>query len=330
MINDLVSVIVPVYNVEKYIEKCLNSIINQTYKNIEVIIVNDGSEDSSIEICKKIQIEDKRIKILNQKNAGLSAARNTGIKNASGKYICFIDSDDYVHEDYIKLLLENLIENNTDISICDFLYVDEQERFWNRKKKNNKIYSNIEAIRDLLVGTQDTEVMAWNKLYKLSLFRQNNIYFPEGKLHEDNFTTYKLYYYAKSISLIDNKLYYYLQRNNSIMGRKFDKKRLDILQAVKEMRTFLKEKNINLTEELDCYEGMIQITILNNMIRDKYNNEEREQLINSILINKAKYKKNKYINYKLKLLIMILQQKGIAYSKILLLFDIITNRRKNF
>ena len=98
MNNDLVTIVVPVYNVEKYIERCLNSRIGQTYNNLEILVVNDGTEDKSMEICKRIQLKDSRIKIINQKNAGLSAARNTGIRNASGKYICFIDSDDFVNK----------------------------------------------------------------------------------------------------------------------------------------------------------------------------------------------------------------------------------------
>lgn len=321
MNDDLVTIVIPVYNVEKYIERCLNSIIRQTYNNIEIIIVNDGTEDKSIEICKKIQLKDNRIKIINQKNAGLSAARNTGIRNASGKYICFIDSDDFVNKEYVRLLLESLIKNDADISVCDFLYINEEGHTWSRKIKKAKLYSNTEAIRDLLVGIQNTEVMTWNKLYKLNLFKDNNIYFPEGKLHEDNFTTYKLYYYSRSISMIQNKLYYYLQRNSSIMGRRFNTRRMDILQALEETKDFFKEKNINFDIELECYEAIIKINILNNMITDNFCGEEKNKLINDIKNNKKIYIKNKYINNKVKFLISLVTGRCRIYNKMMLLKD---------
>ena len=319
MNNDLVTIVVPVYNVEKYIERCLNSIIGQTYNNLEILVVNDGTEDKSMEICKRIQLKVSRIKIINQKTAGLSAARNTGIRNASGKYICFIDSDDFVNKEYVRLLLNSLIENDTDISVCDFLYINEKGYTWSKKVKKNTVYSSIEAIRDLLVGIQNTEIMTWNKMYKLNLFKDNNIYFPEGKLHEDNFTTYKLYYYSRSISMIQNKLYYYLQRNNSIMGKNFNTRRMDILQAIKETKEFFKEKNVNLDMELECYEAIIKINILNNMITDNFYGEEKNKIINDIKNNKRKFIKNKYINKKVKLLIFLVTGKCRVYNKMLLL-----------
>lgn len=327
MNNNLVTVVVPVYNVEKYIEKCLNSIIEQTYRDIEIIIVNDGSKDKSIDICEKIQSKDSRIKIINQKNAGLSAARNTGIQNASGKYICFVDSDDFLDKNYVRLLLENLIKNGADISVCDYIYIDEKGKTWTRKIKHNKVYSNIEAIKDLLVGTQNTEVMTWNKLYKLSLFKEHNIYFPERKLHEDNFTTYKLYYYSQSISLINDRLYFYLQRTNSIMGKKFNIKRLDVLQAVQETKEFLINKHIDLKAELECYQALIQIQIFNNMIRDNFYGRERKELIRNIKKNRKVYLHNEYITLPLKFFICILIGKGKLYAILLLFLDKIRKRR---
>ena len=161
--------------------------------------------------------------------------------------------------------------------------------------------------------------MTWNKMYKLNLFKDNNIYFPEGKLHEDNFTTYKLYYYSRSISMIQNKLYYYLQRNNSIMGKNFNTRRMDILQAIKETKEFFKEKNVNLDMELECYEAIIKINILNNMITDNFYGEEKNKIINDIKNNKRKFIKNKYINKKVKLLIFLVTGKCRVYNKMLLL-----------
>ena len=170
--NCLVSIVIPVYNVEKYIEKCLLSVINQTYKNLEIIIVNDGTKDNSLKICEKIKQMDERVKIINQKNGGLSCARNTGIDNANGEYICFVDSDDFLENDFVEVLLNFAKEKNVDICACDFWYIDENDKKWTLKEKNDKMYSNIEAIKDILLDNQKTEVMTWNKIYKLDIFKK--------------------------------------------------------------------------------------------------------------------------------------------------------------
>lgn len=331
MNEQLVTVVVPVYNVEKFLERCIKSIINQTYTNIEIILVNDGSTDGSLDICYKMSKQDKRIQVITQENQGLSEARNAGIRNANGKYICFIDSDDFIHKDYIKLLVESLINNDADISVCDFYYIDENNNMWPRKEKKCATYSNIEAIRDILCGEQNTEVMTWNKLYKLSLFKENNIYFPKGKLHEDNFTTYKLYYYAKKISLISDRLYYYMQRANSIMGSKFNLGRLDIYEAIKEAKTFFKERQINLDDELEAYEAIIKIYILDNMIRSDFHGKEKEELVNEFKKNKKDYLKNKYVSKILKLAIFCIVGNGRIYEILLSVYSKIKkikNRRK--
>lgn len=324
--NPLVTIVVPMYNVEKYIEKCINSLINQTYQNIEIIIINDGTKDNSLAIAERKAKEDRRIKIISQPNQGLSAARNTGIDNASGDYICFVDSDDFIHTDYVKLLLECILENDVDISVCNFFYIDEQGNTWKRKEKEKKIYNNEEALKDIFSKEQNTEVMTWNKLYKIQLFRDNKIYFPVGRYHEDNFTTYKLYYYANKIAMISDELYYYLQRNNSIMGQKFNKKRLDILDAIGETKSFFKDKKIKLNEEIQCYEILTKINILNNMIRDKYKGRERIDIIRDIKENKKVFKKNKHIDKKTKAALILIFEKGRIYTALLLLSDKIRKR----
>lgn len=326
--KSLVTIVVPMYNVEKYIEKCLDSLINQTYKNIEVIVVNDGSKDNSLTITEKKANQDSRIKIVSQTNQGLSAARNTGIDNANGNYICFVDSDDFVHPDYVKLLLECIVENDADISVCNFFYIDEEGNTWKRKEKEKKLYNNEEALKDIFSKEQNTEVMTWNKLYKLQLFRDNKIYFPVGRYHEDNFTTYRLYYYSKKIAMISDELYYYLQRNNSIMGQKFNKKRLDILDAIDETKDFFKNKKIKLDEEIQCYEIIAKINILNNMIRDKYKEKERINIIDDIIKNKKAYRKNKFIDKKTKIALILLFGNGEIYAFSISLFDLLKKHIK--
>lgn len=324
----LVTIVVPMYNVEKYIEKCLNSLINQTYKNIEIIIINDGSKDNSLSIAEKKAKGDSRIKIISQPNQGLSAARNAGIDNASGSYICFVDSDDFVHQDYVKLLLECILKNEADISACGFFYIDEEGNKWKRKEKENKLYNNEEALKDIFSKEQNTEIMTWNKLYKIQLFRDNKIYFPIGRYHEDNFTTYKLYYYAKKIVMISNELYYYLQRNNSIMGQKFNKKRLDIIDAIEETKNFFKDKELDLYEEIQCYEILTKINILNNMIRDKYKEKEKKDIVKDIKENKKNYKKNKYIDKKTKTALILVFGRGEIYTFSISMFDFLKKYKK--
>ncbi|MCI9435161.1 MAG: glycosyltransferase [Bacilli bacterium] len=317
--NILVSVVVPIYNVEQYLQKCLNSICNQTYKNLEILLINDGAKDNSLEICNKNAKKDERIKVVSQKNGGLSKARNTGLKKATGEYICFIDADDFIDEHYIEYMLRNMLEYEADICACDFHYINEDEETWSKNViKNNQEFTNIEAICDILGEKQTTEVMAWNKLYKRSLFIENNIIFPVGKLHEDNFTTYKLYYFAKKITLINDKLYFYLQRNNSIMSQKFNTKRLEVLDVVNETREFFKNHNLKIESELiDCYELLIILNLINTMMRNNYVGNEKQELINKIRNNKKIYLRNKYIGSKNKLLVVLLGKKGKLYSKIL-------------
>ena len=158
------------YSVEKYLNKCVDSIINQTYQNLEIILVNDGSPDNCGSICEEYALKDQRIKLINKENGGLSDARNFGLDIATGDYICFIDSDDYIDNYYIEKLLYNIIETNSDISVCDFWYIDEFGKKWARKEKEEKIYTSFEAIKDIFTTLQNTEVMVWNKMYKRSLF----------------------------------------------------------------------------------------------------------------------------------------------------------------
>lgn len=312
----LVSIVVPIYNVERYLQKCIDSIMGQTYENLEIILVNDGTLDNSLEICEKNQKLDSRIKVISQENGGLSKARNTGIKNSTGEYICFVDSDDFIDKDYVARLLNGALENGAEICACGFHYVNEKNKILKTKQKENKIYTSIESVKDMLTGVQNTEVMVWNKIYKMSLFTDNNILFPVGKINEDNFIMYKLYDKANKVTLIEDNLYYYLQRNTSIMG-KFNKKRLDILEALEQTKEYF--KNRNLEEELNCYEVLIQLSLINLMIRNNYYGIEKQNLIDNIIENKDKYLKNNYINTKNRLLIKILEKDISLYSKIILL-----------
>lgn len=222
--NDLISIIVPIYNVEKYLERCIITLVNQSYKNIEIILVCDGSPDKSGEICDKWSKKDNRIKVIHKENGGLSDARNKGLDIAKGNYICFVDSDDYVHKDYVKVLYELNLKYNADISVCGNYNVKGNEDYTVKLPKGNDFVSSAE---DFLYKKKHFYCVAWGKLYKRKIF--NNIRYPKGKIHEDVAVVHRILYEAKNIAVTDLKLYYYFVNENSIMRCKYSIKHLDIL-----------------------------------------------------------------------------------------------------
>lgn len=243
MIKDkMISIIIPVYNVEKCLRRCIESVINQTYSNIEIILVDDGSTDACPEICDEYEKTDDRIKVVHKSNGGLSDARNVGIDIAQGKYIGFVDSDDYIHPNMYEQLLCALVESESDISVCDVekVYGLEYE-IKDIKKINKKIYSKRNAVANLYdADLYLRSVIACGKLYKKELFQ--NIRYPVGKVHEDEFTTYKVFYGSKKVIYIDCKYYYYYQRSDSITGSKNFENALIALDAYKEMVDFYTQK----------------------------------------------------------------------------------------
>lgn len=224
----LISIIIPVYNVEKYVGKCLDSIINQTYRNLEIIVVDDGSTDGCNNICKTYVEKDKRIKLIQQKNSGLSSARNIGIKNAHGKYVGFVDSDDWIEREMYQTLYENITVHNADISICGIKKVNNEHE--NIKLRRPKIieYTQTEYIKKFFkIKSQDCEYYAWNKLYKKELL--DNSQYPIGLTSEDVLGTYKAILRAQKIVATTQKFYHYRQNDKSITG-KFSKKDFDLIK----------------------------------------------------------------------------------------------------
>ncbi|MDN6244681.1 MAG: glycosyltransferase family 2 protein, partial [Tetragenococcus koreensis] len=233
-LKSLISIVIPVYNVEKYLENCLQSIQNQTYNHFEVILVNDGSTDSSLSICEKFVNQDKRFSVLSKENGGLSSARNFGIKKAKGSFITFVDSDDYIVKDYLSHLVAG-IKSETSIVCSKFFPVDEKGNLLTKKeapKKKSEVVSSEESIKIFLLQN-GYDHSAWGKLYPVSFFE--TISFPVGKLYEDMGTTYKLLKLASEVVFLDAYDYAYLQRPNSIMNSSFNLKKLDIIEMVHEM-----------------------------------------------------------------------------------------------
>lgn len=236
VINSLISIIVPVYNVEEYLSRCVNSILNQTYRDFELLLINDGSTDNSGAICEDFSKRDPRIKVIHKENGGLSDARNIGIDSAQGKFFLFVDSDDFIHPNMLELLVSNIIETDSDISVCSFQKVYSEKDCEIDYQNNIETCTNLEALDKFFGSNDGVNVVTWNKLYKAELF--NGIQFPKGRLHEDNFTTFKLLYRCRKVVYSNAKMYYYFQRNNSITGAKKSKNYLDAIDANREMCDF--------------------------------------------------------------------------------------------
>ena len=219
MNNPLISVVVPVYKVEKYLSKCIESIIGQTYKNIEILLIDDGSPDSCPQICDEYAKKDNRIKVIHKTNGGLSDARNRGIKEASGEYLSFIDSDDYVDKDMIKYLYSLIDKYSADISICGFNRVTNETIIKDRCYENEVVFDSKKALQELAINDNMSD-HAWNKLFKKELFINNKIEFPVGKIMEDIATTYRLFEVSNIIIAGNRCLYNYLIREDSIIGSK--------------------------------------------------------------------------------------------------------------
>lgn len=237
--EELISIIVPIYNVENYLSKCIESILNQTYKNLEIILVDDGSKDNSGKICDNFAQKDERIKVIHQKNSGVAQARNTGVKNCTGNYIGFVDPDDYISEYMYEYLYNNIIKYDADISMCQYTTCNESHiKFKNCNK--TCCYKSEQAIKYLLMDRKIQNFL-WNKLYKKSLF--NNIVFPGGMVYEDIAVMYKLFEKSNVIANNMSIHYYYFQRTNSICNGKISKKKIyDYIDINEKRKKNLEEK----------------------------------------------------------------------------------------
>ena len=238
--DELISIVVPVYNVENYLKKCISSILEQTYKKFELILVDDGSTDDSGKICDEIKKMDNRIEVIHKKNGGLSDARNAGIDIARGKYITFIDSDDYIEIDYIEYLYNLIKMNNAMISVCAYYVITENGYKINSAKGyGSEVLNKIDAYKRML-NEEGFSVSAWAKMYLKSLF--DDIRYPFGRLNEDNGTTYKLIDQVEKIAFGADPKYYYLKRTGSIMLSGFKLKKMDMIVLTDEMCDFLDNK----------------------------------------------------------------------------------------
>lgn len=236
----LVSVIVPIYNVEIYLKECIDSILNQTYKNIEVILVDDESPDSCGEICDDYVLRDKRVKVIHKKNGGLSDARNAGMKVATGDLITFVDSDDYISPDFIKKLYDVMCKYDSDIAIANMKRTSRRDENNNEIVGNVVIYNAEEALIRMLYGTP-FGTSACGKLFKRDLFK--NVVFPYGKFSEDLFTIYITILKSRQVAYVEFDGYFYYYRDEgSIVVSNYKKKQLEALDAIDDIVDAVKGK----------------------------------------------------------------------------------------
>lgn len=242
--NPKISIIVPVYKVEKYIHKCIDSILAQTFTDFELILVDDGSPDNCGKICDEYAKKDKRIKVIHKKNGGLSDARNAGLEVAIGDYIGFVDSDDYIEHDMYEILYNICVNHNCEIASCSSII-----HYSNKTIVNGghglKLYDKEEAMKTMLEGKLYDEVV-WVKLFKRELFKY--IRFPAGKIYEDTAVTYKLIDKSNRVGCIGEAKYNYIKRDGSVMDNAVKNIKLDGIDIYNDMYDFIKLRYPNLID----------------------------------------------------------------------------------
>ncbi len=244
MNKDKVTVVVAVYNIEQYISKCIKSIITQTYENLQIILVDDGSTDSSGKICDEFALRDKRIEVIHQPNRGQSSARNVGISKAEGSWLAFIDGDDYIHPQFIKILYEAASKSGSQIAICDYRKVKDCETVSNEHmdEYQDTVLSSEQMLQSWHGKLTKIETVPWNKLYATELFK-SEIRYPVGTIHEDIYITHQLVAKADQVIIVWSELYFYLQRSNSTVGQRLTDNRIyQSIEAQEARIAFFQEK----------------------------------------------------------------------------------------
>ena len=319
--KELISIIVPIYNSEEYLKRCLKSIINQTYKNLEIILIDDGSSDNSVKICYEFANNDKRIKVIKQKNSGPSKARNQGLRKIKGEYFICIDSDDWLEENMIEILYRNIKESDADVSICNY-YINFESGIQKCKDESNDknmLISDHKEMYKCLFNENMYGGYLWNKLIKTSIVKgENIIVFNEKiKIEEDVLFLIevlkkcnKIYYSGKDF------LYHYFQRNNSIVRFKYQLKDLTKLKVLEEK---LKLKQLYEINDIDSKIEYDYIFLLEQSIFILKENN----LNNDVYIKKLKNAKRKYyftalkqVNFKKKIKLLFITIFPILYGKI--------------
>ena len=303
-----ISVIVPVYKVEGYLERCLVSIVNQSYRNLEILLIDDGSPDNCPRMCDELAEMDDRIKVIHKANGGLSDARNVGIEVAAGDYIMFVDSDDYIYPEMCQKLINTAMIENADIVSCNFYWTypdGERRREAMSIEDAPRILDGQKMLFHYFRGGSIDLCVVWNKLYRRALFfTDDRIRFPKGRLHEDNAINYLLYFIAKRIAIIPDCLYYYVQRDGSIMQLYSDQNLRDIIACAKEWLAWSKNKSA----ELQCLMEFATVGLFLSLELRTFDekNLDKDKIIleafrKYILANVENMENNPYFNWKMRL-----------------------------
>lgn len=279
----LISIIIPVYKVEKYLEKCIQSVINQTYENLQIILVDDGSPDNCGKICDEYAKKDHRIEVIHKSNGGLSDARNKGLEIAKGEYIGFVDSDDYIEADMYEVLYNLLKQYNADVSICNFYTVSQGKISIKNADNGINEYNRIEILKEILLD-KNIQSYAWNKLYKKELF--DEIKYPIGKKYEDIGTTFFLLEKCNKVVVTGKSEYYYINRQDSIVNNVTETTITDYIELIMQRYDYI-EENI---KELSSYNKDYLKRILKTAEKDikslnevgDYTKKKYEELYNKV------------------------------------------------
>lgn len=313
--EELVSVIVPVYNVEPYLCRCLDSIINQTYTNIEIILIDDGSTDNSYSICREYEEQHSNIVFLHKENGGLSSSRNVGMLYANGLYIMFVDSDDFIHEDCVRELYFLLKNNNVKISQCNFEKGSSDQFSQKNEKIKNTFYSGYKMYETKYVNS-----VVWGKLYDRIVLK--DLEFPVSKINEDEFYTYKVLYAAEKVAVTNRRLYYYYKRSNSIMNNKEKEIELDIIDAFEERINFFDNKNEMKLKIVSIKEFCIRLIVLYTRCMSAKNERNDLEYIKKLFDeNYAIIKKESFLSLKEKYLFIAFKYAPNFIEKIMIMLD---------
>lgn len=294
--DELISVIIPIYNMEKYLKKCVWSVINQSYQNLEILLIDDGSKDNSPQICDEFSKKDKRIKVFHKENGGLSDAKNYGLKKARGNYVTFVDSDDWIETNMYEEMMLKMQSENADISICG-RYIDYENGKSIKWYNPNEMKMDREKSLIYLNSFYKFDMASWDKIYKKELF--DGIEFPYGKKCEDAYTTYLLFARCKKIIYIPQCFYHYFQRNGSI-SRNLEIN-MDYIYAADEQMKYIEKvfQNISWAARTN-YAFSIKSTYQVSIERNIKLNEECIELKKSVKKYTMEVLNNKYISIKKK------------------------------
>jgi len=290
----ILTIITPVYNAEKYLCRCIDSILNQTLADFELILVNDGSPDGSADICEEYAKKDSRVKVLHQENQGQAAARNHALDIATGTYIGFVDSDDYIHPRMYEILVKNAVDTGAEISIGGYRSVSlESANTEDFVEIVTSTASGDDFLRHCLLDAVDKKCwVLWDKIFRRECF--DGIRMPEGRIHEDNAVVYKLLYEANKVVDCDVPLYYYYQNPESTMNRRFGIKNLDWLKVLREMVDYFTEKKDEVLLDKMNRSYLFALADLLRSVKEKLNNKKAEKALKKELKRQYNIEKEKY------------------------------------